>query len=157
MTNHHQDNAIYMVRVTQEHCDGLNLPEDVSAYSLYGDYTPARFSAVFPGVSMHDCLISKAGDYNGATIDIAVPDALQRTGNILQFLLRYHEPFPAADRRPRQAAEFDLPTLAALLDAQATFREQLKTPESLPPEIVQTILDYAAANGVDLDNLTIPA
>ena len=106
---------------------------------------------------MQDCLISKAGDYNGATIDITVPDALQRTGNILQFLLRYHEPFPAPGRRPRQAAEFDLPTLAVLLDAQARFREQLKSPESLPPEIVQTILDYVKADGVDLDNLTVPA
>ena len=48
MTNSH-DNTIYMVRVTQEHANGLNLPEHVDAYSLYGDYTPIRFSAAFPG------------------------------------------------------------------------------------------------------------
>ena len=101
---------------------------------------------------MQHCLICQAGDYGSVTRAVTVPDALERLGSILRFLFNYYEDLATGRPQARRTEDFDLHTLAALLDTQTNFQEQLKVPETPPPKIVQTILDYVQA-----DSQTVPA
>lgn len=135
-------NAVYAVRVTQDHYPNLTVPQGVDNFSLYGVYTAGQFAAAFPEADLRECLIAYApGDNNGADSEVNIA-ALSCPGSIIDFLSEYAEDPGVGYYRQFNVAELDLYTLADLLAAQAHFREQLKSPETLPPEIVQLILDY---------------
>ena len=49
-----------------------------------------------------------------------------------------------------------LGTVSTLVAAQSHFYEQLKSQQTLPPEMVQTILDYLQNDGVTIETVTDP-
>lgn len=148
---------IYSVRVTSDEVDNLQTPPGIESFALYGDYTAKKFFATYMAVDMGRCICVKGGWHDGRLIpDITAVDAVERPDSVLNFMLRYAEP-PANGRRPLQIHEMELGTVSALVTAQANFHEQLKSQQALPPETVQTILDYLRNDGVTIDTVTTQA
>lgn len=147
---------IYSVRVTSDEVDNLQVPPGIESFALYGDYTANKFFATYINVDMGRCLCVKGGWHNGRLVpDITAVDAVERPDSVLNFMLRYSEP-PPNSRRPLQINEMQLGTVSTLVAAQSHFYEQLKSQQTLPPEMVQTILDYLQNDGVTIETVTDP-
>ena len=156
MTFPQHEGPIYSVRVTQDEVENLQLPPGIDSFALYGEYTANQFYFNFAPADMGRCLCVKGGWRNGRLVpDITAVDAVERPDSILNFMLRYAEP-PPNGRYPLQIKEMQLGTVSALVATQSHFHEQLKSQQTLPPKMVQTILDYLRNDGITIETVTDP-